>query len=109
MDQKQPIRNINSLFTMILVAVIYGILTKLSRTLTGNQTLDGIIGVILGLFICSFPAANLVDMIFFRHWALLNSGHKFANFGWLMLNAIVILAGWLVIVSGTLHFAVHLS
>jgi len=95
------------LWGMILVTIAYALLVKLTRTLTGIPTLDGAIGVVLGLYICSHPAANLVDMIFFKRWSIMRSGSKYSALGWLILNAAVFFAGWLVIVNGTLHFVVR--
>ena len=40
------------------------------HTLTGIPVLDGSMGVTLGLYICSHPAANAVDMLFFERYNL---------------------------------------
>ena len=108
MNQQPRGKNPVILWTMILIAIAYGIVIKLIPTLTGNSTLDGAIGVLLGLYICSHPAANVVDLIFFKRWAIMRSGSKYSAFGWLILNAAVFFAGWLVIVNGTLHFVTWL-
>jgi len=107
MNQQPRGKNPVILWTMILIAIAYGIVIKLIPTLTGNSTLDGAIGVLLGLYICSHPAANVVDLIFFKRWAIMRSASNFAGFTWLFLNAAVFFAGWLVIVNGTLHLVVR--
>lgn len=92
------------LWGMILIACLYGALLYLLKTLTGNPMLDGAIGVLLGLYISSHPAANLVDMILFRHIAIPPSASRRSIIGWLALNMAVLLAAWLVIESGTFRF-----
>jgi hypothetical protein len=66
------------------------------HTITGLPRLDGIIGVLLGLFICSRPAANYLDLLFSRGRT---SSDRFL-FGWLALNGLVIFVGWIVITIG---------
>ena len=68
--------------------------------LTGRALVDGSVGVLLGLYICSHPAANSIDLIFLDRLALRRvlSGRSAA--GWLMLNALVMIIGWFVIVVG---------
>lgn len=65
----------------------------------------GSIGVLLGLYICSHPAANSIDLLFLERGAFRRvlSGRSAAV--WLMLNALVMLIGWLVIVVGATRFA----
>lgn len=89
---------------MILVACLYGGLLYLLKTLTGNPILDGAIGVLLGLYISSHPAANLVDMMIFRRFTLPPSASRRSIMGWLALNLAVLVAAWLVIESGTFRF-----
>jgi hypothetical protein len=62
--------------------------------------LDGSLGVILGLYICSHPAANAVDMLFFERYNLRQISSEWSGVGWLALNALVLLAGWMVIFIG---------
>lgn len=73
------------------------------RTLTGVPLLDGGIGVILGLYICSQPAANAVDMLFERG-LLRRIGSEWLRAGWLALNLLVLALGWTVIVTGAMRF-----
>jgi hypothetical protein len=88
---------------MVLLASVYGGLVYYFHSLTGTPLLDGGLGVVIGLYIASHPAANAVDMIFaergaFRHMATDPSGY-----GWLGLNLLVMLAGWTVIVIGAMQ------
>jgi hypothetical protein len=104
MDQQGRGRKSAILSGMIGLAILYGVLLVLLKTLTGNPTLDGAAGVLLGLYICSHPSANLVDMIFFARSAGFRALSRRAAFGWLALNLAAFIAGWLVIVAGTTRF-----
>ena len=104
MDQQHRAYNPGILWGMILIAVAYGILIKWIRTMTGNPTLDGAIGVFLGLYICSYPAANLVNMILFERGTMMRSLSKWSVLVWLILNVTVLFAGWMVISSGAMQF-----
>jgi len=106
MDQHGRRRNAAILWGIILFVILYGGLLNYMKTLTGNNTLDGAIGVILGLYLCSHPAANLVDLIFFERGAGLRALTKRSALGWLALNIATFLAGWLVIVNGTTRFII---
>ena len=75
-------------------------------SLTGAHRLDGIIGVILGLYICSHPSANAVNMLFFERGTLREYFSSRSGIGWLALNLVVMLAGCLVIVVGTIQLVI---
>ena len=65
MDAKKLKRRARNIRWMLVLAVIYVGLIVVIPTLTGNSLVDGVIGVLLGLYICSHPAVNMVDTIFF--------------------------------------------
>ncbi len=98
MEQERG-RNYRTLGIVILLAVVYGGWLYIQRTITGIPETDGVIGVVLGLFICSRPAANMLDLLFSRRgrtseWSLVR---------WLGLNAVVLFIGWLTITIGTTY------
>jgi hypothetical protein len=66
--------------------------------------LDGSVGVALGLYICSHPAANAVRMLFFERDTLRHIS-EWSVIRWLALNLLVLLAGWMVIFLGLRRFA----
>jgi len=98
-------RNSNVLWGLLLLALVYAGLLYFFRTLTGNDIADGAIGVLIGLYICSHPAANAVDLLFFHRDALREATSGWAGIGWLGLNLLVMLAGWFAIFIGALRFA----
>ena len=50
---------------MLLLAIAYGAALQVRRTLLGTHTADGTLGVALGRYICSHPAANAIDVWFY--------------------------------------------
>jgi len=104
MEPYQRARNIKTLWVLILFGLAYSGLLHYHRTLTGRNEMDGIISVLLGLYICSHPAANVVDMLFFkRSDRRLFSSRWFAVL-WVAFNMFVLLIGWIVIFMGTTRF-----
>ncbi len=96
--------NTGWLVGVIVLAAVYAGLLYYGGTLTGTARLDGIVGVVLGLFICSHPSANLVDVLIFGR-ILGRQGMSKRNYIlWWALNALVFLIGFMVIVSGTTRF-----
>jgi hypothetical protein len=71
---------------------------------TGEYRVDGIVGVLLGLYICSYPAANGIDLIFAERGNIRRIFSRKSGFVWLSLNAIVMVVGWFTIVIGASRF-----
>ncbi len=91
-------RNYKTLGVVIALALLYGGWMYTQRTITGIPRLDGVIGVLLGLFICSRPAANMLDLLFMRRDRAVSS--EWSGIGWLALNGLVMFVGWIVITIG---------
>jgi hypothetical protein len=104
MEQRHR-RATRMLWAMILLAVAYSVLLLSVQTLTGTNLLDGGITVLLGLYICSHPAANAVDMLFYERDAFRHLASEWNGIGWLALNMLVLLVGWVVIVIGATRLA----
>ena len=58
-----------------------------------------VIGVLLGLFICSLPAANMLDLLFAARRSQ-SSSSEWALLGRLGLDLLVLFAGWIVVTIG---------
>ena len=97
-------RNTPWLVAMIPLAIGYGVLLFTLRTLTGRIQLDGIIGIVLGLYICSHPAANLVDVILFGRYHFQQRRSRWNMALWWGLNVLVMFLGLAVIFSGMTRF-----
>lgn len=92
-------RNFRILGLLVVLAVLYIAILAYRHTLTGTPRLDGILGVLFGLYICSRPAAHFVDFLFFgRYRQRLTSRQE--DLLWLILNILVFAVGWMVIVVG---------
>jgi hypothetical protein len=92
-------RNYKTLGVVVVLALLFGGWLYAQQTITGKPEFDGVIGVVLGLFICSRPAANMLDLLFSRsgrtsEWSLVS---------WLGLNAVVLFIGWLTITIGATY------
>ena len=98
--QRQHKRNVRVLWGMILLAIAYSSLARHLHTLTGTRMLDGYIGVALGLYICSHPAANAVNMLFFERDALRRVSSEWSGVRWLAMNLLVLITGWMVMYIG---------
>ena len=98
-------RPVRSLWILLAGTGLYLGLTHALGSLTGQRLVDGSIGVVLGLYICSRPAGNAVDLLFYQRGELQRLTSGWRGIGWLALNLLVLFAGWLVIVVGAVRFA----
>ena len=89
-------RNTGVLLGLILLAIAYTSLLRHMHTLTGTRMLDGSIGVAISLYICAHPAANAVNMLFLGRDTVRQMS-EWCVVGWLALNFLVLLAGWIVV------------
>jgi hypothetical protein len=105
MMQKEHQRKVGVLCGLILMAMAYGGLLLWLRTFTGNPLMDGVIGIVLGLYICSHPAANAVDLLFFQRYSLQQFISGWSGLGWLALNLLALLMGWLMIATAAARLA----
>jgi hypothetical protein len=80
------------------------VVSSIVGTITGSRQADGIVGIILGLYVSSFPARHFVDLL--MYWK--TEGARFPtrrSLGWwIALNAGVLLVGFLVIVFAAARF-----
>jgi hypothetical protein len=92
--------NTRRLLVLLLPAAAYLIWASYLRPVEGLGAAEGTIGVLLGLYICSHPAANGVDLIFLERGAFHRVASRWSGVSWLALNGLVLFLGWLVIVAG---------
>jgi hypothetical protein len=68
---------------------------------------DGILGVILGLYVSSFPARHFVDLLIYWKTEQARFATRRLLGWWIALNCTVLLDGWLVIVVAVARFTAH--
>ena len=103
MDHDHYRRKTKLLWTLILTAAAYILWFNQRQRLTGNPMVDGAFSVVLGLYICSCPAGNAIDLLFFERASFRNVIAQSSSIGWLALNILTLLMGWIVIYLGTAH------
>ena len=92
--------NTRALWLHVILALAYVIPALLLDTLTPSPVADGIIGGMLGLYICAQPARNTVDVLFADRFTARRLWSTWPGRRWLALNGLVLLAGWAVIWLG---------
>jgi hypothetical protein len=88
----------------VLLATAYSTVFVYAYTLTGSTTLDGIIGVLLGLYIGSHPAAHLLDLLYLPHGARRKLLSNDSGISWLAGNLLVLLVGLVTITIAANRF-----
>ena len=78
------------LWILIGVAVAFSLLVHFRPELTGDDHVNGISGVALGLFTAAFPAANFLDMLLAELGSLRWRAIKQADLPWVALNLVVL-------------------
>ena len=99
-QQRLGCKNI-MLSVLMVLGIAYSGFLYYQPTLTGRHDLDGIIGVMLGLYTSSHPAAHLVDMLFYRRAMPYQFSSKRSFVLWLFLNVLVLFISGIVIFAGT--------
>ena len=105
MDQYWRARSSFTLWTFLLLALVYSALQYTVGDLTGEARFDGIIGIVLGLYVCSHPASNVLDLLFMEGGVVRSSSGD-NGIVWYLLNLLVLLAGWLAVYIGILKFTI---
>ena len=88
----------------VLLGIAYGSVFLYTPTITGSTALDGIIGVLLGLYISSHPAARLLDLLYLQSRARQELLSSEAGMSWMTIIVLVLAAGLITIVIGTNRF-----
>jgi len=104
MATQRPFRGSAALAGLLLLGLAYVAWLYYLRTLTGSDVADGVIGVLLGLYIASHPAANAIDLLFFRRHAAREIVAGTRGAIWLALNALALAVGWVDIWVGAVRF-----
>jgi N-acyl homoserine lactone hydrolase len=93
------------LWALLVPVAVYLVWTASAATITGIARVDGTVGVLLGLYACAHPAANGIDLIFKDRRATRLAISRWDGIGWVLLNMLVMLSGWMAIVVGAAYFS----
>ena len=103
-DQYWRGRSSIALSGFMLLALLYGGLLLTLSPFTADIPIDGAIGVILGLYVCSHPAANVLDVLFTDGGASRQRSSDERGIAWYFLNLLVLIAGWFAVLVGLTRF-----
>jgi hypothetical protein len=93
------------LVILVVLCLAYAVLLQLHIHLTGTAQVDGIIGVLLGLYAASQPASNILDLILYGRYESVRATYRQASRTFWFLNLLVLFAGWVVISSSLLRYS----
>jgi hypothetical protein len=88
----------------MVLALAYGGVLIVYSPLTADLPIDGAIGVVLGLYVCSHPAANVLDLLFSDGGISRNRTADEQGIMWYFLNLLVLMAGWFTVWTGLTRF-----
>ncbi len=106
MTEYQQSRSLARLWVVGVLGIVYGTVFALRPAWLGRPLLAGSIGVLLGLYICSHPAANGIDLLFYGRTSRFVERTAQAETLWLLLNFAVLLVGLMVIIIGATQFSI---
>ncbi len=105
MKREKTVRSTSALIGLIGLGLVYSSLLHFGARLTGVHQVDGILGVMLGLFTSAQPAANVLDIILYGRYLPRRAHSLRARYAWWGLNGVVLLVGWWVIVNSLLRYS----
>lgn len=92
--------NHTSLCLHIVAALGYSVLALGLDAVTPSMVLEGTVGVLLGLYVCSCPARNTIDVLFVDRFALGRIWSGWEGRSWLALNGLTLMSGCVAIMAG---------
>src|SRR5262245_58012387 len=104
MRQQRLEYHITRMWISVLLAIAYSSSFLFIYTLTGSTTLDGTIGVLLGLYIGSHPATHLLDLLYLPKGKRREFLSSEPGTVWLVVNILILVVGIFTIVVGTNRF-----
>ena len=87
------------LLGLILAALITSGIIYTRSAFASNDWVEGALGDMLGLFICSRAAAHLLDLLYRAHYS-----EPPKLWIWIALNLLTLLAGLILVFAGVMQF-----
>lgn len=88
------------LWVLAALALAYAAWLLSEGTITGRNTWDAVLGVLMGLYICSRPVGNALDLLFTQDSGRWPNLFRRAGLTWMALNLVVLLMGWFIVFLG---------
>ena len=104
MNRRTYPRKVWWLIGLNLLVLAFCALLYLRVPLSGERRIDGIIGVLLGLYISAHPAENLLDLLFYARETYSKGFRRPEIIFWWSLNAVSLFVGWLSIFTALIRF-----
>ncbi|MBS1914032.1 MAG: hypothetical protein JST22_18740 [Bacteroidetes bacterium] len=88
------------LWLLAAAAIAYAASARVLLTPTSSGLLDGIAGMLLGLFVSAQPAANMLTLLFYDRTARRQTLSTRAGTLWMVVNIVVLILGAAVVAIG---------
>jgi hypothetical protein len=98
-----------SLAFLLMLATAYLLWQASLPDVTANDRIYGIVGMLLGLYVCARPARNGIDVLIYERHSLRRALHGAKGLAWLCLNAIVMAVGCLVVIIGAMRMTIRIE
>jgi hypothetical protein len=107
-EQEYQLRS-GFLTALLVLAAAYLVWQSSLPEVTEHDRMYGITGMLLGLFICSRPATNAIDVLIFERQSLRRVMRGARGLGWLCLNGLVMFVGCFVVVVGAMRMSIKIE
>ncbi len=104
MNRSTHLRKVWWLIFLNLLGLSFSALLFLHVRISGERQIDGIIGVMLGLYLSSHPAEQLLDRLFYARERYSDGFNPSEVVFWWFLHALGLFVGWLAIFSALIRF-----
>lgn len=104
LSQSRNERNSNSLWILIVAAIVIRLAYYRWPRITGSPEVDGLLVIFLGFYICARAAANFLTFILYELDSRRSTSGTGSDVKWLSLNALVMLSGLVLVVTGSYRF-----
>lgn len=104
MNRRSYARKVGWLILLNLAVLAFSALLFFRARVSGELHIDGIIGVLLGLYLSSHPAENLLDLLFYARETYSKGFSRGEIIFWWSLNGLSVLVGWLSIFIALIRF-----
>jgi hypothetical protein len=103
--KKQRSKDIRFLVILITLCAVYSLLLHFHFHFLTSIQVEGILGVMLGLFSCAQTASNALDYFLYGRYKETRQTSPNSKLIWWGLNGSVLIAGWISIVTSLFRYS----